>query len=254
MSPDEATPKPKLGPLTIEPDDWKILVRHVKAFCDAEHFLSSLKGGHTNRLFYDLMFTVVQVVEEGTVVNRIFFLPMWQRTGNESAIAQFASIFSNVVAFGIVKGDSIVGKIHSDPSVLEDDKAARKLLYSLEPDTEDVKTSIMLDKTLSDRKLGKSLYYIIMNGRFEYEVYRTPLENLYGILTPVKEEEFEREKKPEVPVPASEAPEINYDDFADVKGDYECGCGAAFTNLADSMRHLHQNRTHSLVKQDPIFD
>ncbi len=57
---------------------------------------------------------------------------------------------------------------------------------SIVPNEQDIALSVLMDK-----RFGKSIYYIIMNSNFEYEVYRNTPENLYGLLQPVNDEDVQ---------------------------------------------------------------
>jgi hypothetical protein len=175
---------PKLGPLDIEPEDWRMLVRHVKAFSkEFEQVKWNPDAPTGEKLFFlDTLFAVTR--SNGN--HRIFLLPTSWR--GDEAIPNFIKGFQSIVAFGIVKAMSNINRANAESKklTLDDTQVKKKyneLVYSLEPDTEDVKLSVLLDKAI-----GKPIYYIIMNVKFEYEIYKTPLENLYGILQPVEEE------------------------------------------------------------------
>jgi len=179
----ELIPKVKLGPLEVEPEDWKTLVRNVKSFCcDFEKTVENPNSQCNAAFVIDMFFVVTQ---ENAKIHRLILLPTYSRTDN--FIPEWVKGFDRLAAFGIVKIISNLTRAVEDAKKMPgtDDakiKKARELAYSLEPDTDDVKLSVELDK-----KIGKPIYYIIMNRNFEYEIYRTPIENLYGILQPVDE-------------------------------------------------------------------
>jgi hypothetical protein len=139
---------PKFGPLEIEFEDWKMLVRHVKALCRNESvsFLSP---------WQDVIFVVISCNEDGAEKNRILFLPVNVRC--DDSILNWMKKLKNVVAFGYVRGNS----------------------DSIKPDDEDVALSVQIDAIFR-----KPIYYIIMNRNFEYEIYKNPMDKLYGLMQP----------------------------------------------------------------------
>jgi len=142
---------PEFGPLKIELEDWRMLVRHVKALCGNESvsFLSP---------WQDVIFVIISCNEGGAEKNRILLLPVNVRC--DDSISNWMKKLKNVVAFGYVRGNS----------------------DSIKPDDEDVALSVQIDAIFC-----KPIYYIIMNMKFEYEVYKSPIENLYGLLQPANE-------------------------------------------------------------------
>jgi hypothetical protein len=173
---------PELGPLKIEPDDWKMLVRHAKAFCGVNPYSKSA---------LDLTFVIVREGEN----NRLFILPSGNRE-NWDIPALVKGFSKTVLAFGYVKGVSEAEKIaaggegindgftswHPSESVPGSAEKVKKDITTLEPVDFDVKLSVEIDKAV-----GRPIYYIIMNRKFEYNVYKSPMESLYGLLQPSEE-------------------------------------------------------------------
>ncbi len=180
----------ELGPLKIEPEDWQMFVRHAKAFCGTNPYTKSA---------LDLVFVIVkEVVKEGgkeieTGRNRLFILP----TGNRESwdIPTLVRWFTKtLLAFGYVKGVSEAEKIAAEgggvgdgftfwqPVSSEDPAKVKKEITTLEPVDYDVKLSVQIDKAV-----GRPIYYIIMNKKFEYNIYKSPAESLYGLMKPAEE-------------------------------------------------------------------
>lgn len=245
MSTTKVLEAPKLGPLEIEPEDWRTLVRHVKAFSrDFERYLSNPENPDINAaLVLDTVFVANRSKDSKT--HRLFIMPTYQR--NDQFIPTWVKSFelhSNSgeelrapVAFGIVKSIASLTKAIDDAKKFSgaDDvkvKKFKELAYSLEPDTEDVKLSVELDKTL-----GKSLYYVIMNNRFEYDIYKTPIDSAAGILKPVEEEQSE--PIDEAPSQVKEGKEGRYP--------FECqSCDAKFKSISEARSHVESNTGHKI--------
>ena len=272
-------PKIKLGPLEVEPEDWRTLVRSVKSFCrDFEKTVENPNIQYNIAFLIDMFFVVTR---ENARTHRIIMLPICYR--HDMFIPDWVKGFDEIAAFGIVKIASNLTKAIEEAKKLSDMDEAKirkawKLAYSLEPDTEDVKLSVELDK-----KIGKPIYYIIMNRNFEYEIYRTPLKDLYNILRPVEDSEKEPRHQPAreprfhcecgLAMGLEEAsehlrlhhdhkitrdydwkpspPPVDYNEFNDIRGDFECNCGQKFTNLGDAFKHLHYyGDPHGLIKEE----
>lgn len=237
MTARETVQVPKLGSLEIEPEDWKFFVRHVKKYtADFEKALDSKDEAKTSAEFVlDILFVVVR----SGARNRIELLPTYSRS--DKFIPSWAKRSVNVQAFGIVKAISGLDRGIQEVSKLQYDTEAQafqiygKSALSLEPDTDDVKLSVELDKTI-----GRSLYYIIMNVRFEYEIYRTPMESAAGILKPVEEEE---------PVP-SEGKPLKRKDFGGSDMFECCDCGERFKSVDEARLHIESeaDATHRIFR------
>jgi hypothetical protein len=163
--------------------------RHAKAFCGTNPYTRSA---------LDLVFVIVkEIVKEGgreieTGRNRLFILP----TGNRDNwdIPTLVKWFTKtVLAFGYVKGVSEAEKMAAQGAgvddgmtswhpTAEDSEKVKKEITTLEPVDFDVKLSVQIDKAI-----GRPIYYIIMNKKFEYNIYKSPTESLYGLMKPAEE-------------------------------------------------------------------
>jgi hypothetical protein len=199
---------PELGPLKIGHDDWQMLVRQTKAFCGKNPSLDFCTS--------DVCFIIVKEGQR----NRILLLPFSNREIVE--IPAWVKPFSKImVAFGYVKG---ITTSFGNPD--EETKESS----STKPVSSDVKLSVELDNIV-----GRPLYYVIMNRNFEYEVYKTPMENLFGILTPVTEESSKPEQ---VSVQETES------SYA-----FECrDCGLRFKSIGEGKRHTESNKGHKIFR------
>jgi len=173
---------PQLGPLEIEQADWRMLVRHVKAYCRDFEKARTNPESASAAFVLDILFVITR---SSNGRHRLFLLPTYWRSDN--FISEWVKGFEAPVAFGIVKSLSNLTRALDEAKKLnapEDMKLKKvdELVYSLEPDTQDVKLSVELDKTV-----GKPLYYIIMNRKFEYDIYKSPIQNVLGLLQPADE-------------------------------------------------------------------
>ena len=214
---------PQLGPLKIRHEDWQMLVRHAKAFTSsnpesATSATDSVFAASTSAT--DTVFVVVS--ENGNP--RILLLPMMNKT--DMLLPDYVRMLSKtIIAFGYVRGESSWDNLTSE---LRNEPAKTK--SSLEPTNSDVKVSVEIDKIV-----GRPIYYIIMNRKFEYEIYKTPMENLYGILQPVHEE-------PEVPEPSP--PQQTGSRYA-----FEChDCGLKFKSIGEARQHTESNKEHKIFR------
>ena len=201
---------PQIGPLKIQPEDWQMLVRQAKAF-------ASPKSAYLTPAA-ETVFVVAS--ESGNP--RILLLPVINKT--DMLLPDYVRTLSEaILAFGYVRGESEWDNL---PSELRNEP--REAKNSLEPTNADVKLSVELDKIV-----GKPIYYIIMNRKFQYEIYKTPMENLYGILQPVTEE-------PEVPEPSPQT-ETRYA--------FECrDCGLQFKSAEETRQHTESNKQHKIFR------
>ena len=146
----------RIGPVMLDPADWRVLERTVATFG---------KSGHGREVFFAVVGSNSgrNVDADGLVILPLksLTIPVDEHTSiiNPEVMILLSPI-RNLVAFGYVRTGN-----------------------SIEPTEHDFTLSIMID-----RKVGRPVNYIVMNPSFEYEVYRTPSSNLYGILQPVNEE------------------------------------------------------------------
>ena len=155
----EGSLKAKIGPLILEPSDWKELERTVRILSKSEHgrqvffaVVGTENGGMVNAdglAILPLRSLAIHVDRETTIVN--------------PEIMPLLSEIKDLVAFGYVRTEN-----------------------SIEPTEHDFTLSVMLD-----RKFGRPIHYIVMNDRFEYEVYRSDPRNLYGLMKAVDEDNID---------------------------------------------------------------
>ena len=242
---------PKIGPLEIDPQDWQMLVRHVKAFLGF------------SSIWHDVMFAIAEV-NEGDVSapvkrNRIFMLPDGSRFSFN--LADDIVKMPGLIAFGCVRAPKKIDDktLHLDHETEEtEDFLKRKFGESgafghdpLYPGEQDILLSVAIDS-----RLKKPIYYIIMDHKFEYRIHRTPMEKLFGILEPVKNIP---EEKPESPVKdALSTKGEELESFADkqsvqnkgeVRYPFEChGCDAKFKSISEARRHVESNKGHKIFR------
>jgi len=142
----------ELGPVTVNVDEFRHLKDHVDVFCKGENAV-------------ELLFVITgstRIVENRILGEKILVMPAIysdkQHTSFHSVLIQKLSRAAGVLA---------VGHVHTTSSV--------------EPSDEDVATSVLID-----RKIGRSVFHIIMNQEAEYEIY-TNGEHLQCLHRPVGE-------------------------------------------------------------------
>jgi len=171
-----------LGPLEVDPSDWRKLVEHSKIFCNFDDEL-------TFTPWHDVLFVLLKPVHENK--HRIFILP----TGTKRALEiadKLLKMKDSVVAFGYVKGGydnaaQELAKQYGFEDTVEGRnkiKEATRESESVQPDDVDIQLSVAIDV-----KLKKPIYYIIVNRKFDYDIYKTPIENLFGLLKPFENDE-----------------------------------------------------------------
>ncbi len=211
----------KLGPVEIEPDDWQYLVRHVKAYCIKEEVMDVYNLMEFPSIG-DVLFIIIPVRERDEERNRILILLTDYRL--DGGIPNTVKRFKDVIAFGVVKHDT----------------------DSLKPDDEDFKLSLLIDK-----KVGRPVYYIIMNKNFEYKPYKNPARNFYGLLQPVdSDEEVKVEKIRDSGgsnLDSSETEET-YDPAVEDIANFKCSCGAYFMLPNSADKHIKKNPAHRMKK------
>jgi len=146
----------EIGPFRFKSSDWDMLQRTIDAFCKT-------KNGQQ-------VFFAVSGNEENGVVNAdgLIVLPvktLLLQVGEDLCVVnpEIISMLSKVkqlVAFGYVRTE---------------ESTARK--------EHDYWLSVMIDM-----KFKRSIYYIIMNSNFEYNVYKNPVEILSGLMQPVDDD------------------------------------------------------------------
>ncbi len=203
--------QPQVGPFKIKPEDWQMLVRHTKAFSHNPTFATYAAE------------TVFVIVSENKNA-RMLLLPVITKT--DMQIPDYVRMLSkDIVAFGYVRGES-----ENDNAIFEFSNEPRKTTNSLDPADADVKLSVEIDKIA-----GKPVYYIIINRKFEYEIYRTPTESLYGILQPAQEESEYSEKE-----------SFKYEE--EFRYAYECEtCSYRFVLLSDAKEHAATHQGHKII-------
>jgi hypothetical protein len=251
MSTGAAFQPAKIGPFDIDPQDWQMLVRHVKAFSGFSY------------TWNDVMFAIAEVDEGVKDVplkrNRLFLLPEGLRSAFN--FADDIVKMPGLMAFGYVRApkkvdDKTLYTVHETEET--EDFLKRKLgegaqfkKDSLLPEEQDIILSVAIDS-----RLKKPIYYIIMDRKFEYHVYKTPMEKLFGILEPVKQV---AEEKPESVVrnrlsPKMEEPEPSVaresvQGKAEVRYPFECqSCSEKFKSISEAKSHVESNKGHKIFR------
>ncbi len=198
---------PRLGPFKINHEDWQMLVRHAKAF--AQNPVFPMFAPET-------VFVIVS--EKGNP--RILLLPVTSKT--DMQLPDYVRMLSkDILAFGYVRGES-----ESDGFSSEFKNESRNTKDSVEPTDADAKLSVEID-----RILGKPVCYIIMNRKFDYDIYKTPIDSLYGILQPMQEESFQNEEEAHYP--------------------FECqSCDAKFRSISEARSHVESNSGHKIFRME----
>jgi hypothetical protein len=171
-----------LGPLEVDPSDWKKLVEHSKIFCNFD-----LEPNPT--AWFDVLFMLLKPLQKNK--HRIFILPIGTKRTLDIA-DKLVKLKESIVAFGYVKGgyDYATQELVKQFG-MEGTKEGRNIIKeatreseSVQPDDADIQLSVAIDV-----KFKKPLYYIIVNRKFDYDIYKTPIENLYGLLRPFGDDE-----------------------------------------------------------------
>jgi proteasome lid subunit RPN8/RPN11 len=140
----------ELGPLAVKLDEYRHLKEHVNVFCKGENAI-------------ELLFVITgsaRIVDNRLLGEKILLMPVVHSDKQCTSVQQ-----TLIDKLSKTVGLLAIGHVHTNTSV--------------EPSDEDVSTSVLID-----RKIGRSLYHIIMNHEAEFEIYSNR-EHLQHLLEPV---------------------------------------------------------------------